>query len=83
MRHLSPWNDCVFGQSAVTSSRRFLPFSRWLIPLILSIAFGSSFGAELRIGVAARDITPDYPVRLNGFGFRRDESSGVKATRNA
>jgi putative membrane-bound dehydrogenase-like protein len=28
-------------------------------------------------GVAKLDITPDYPVRLNGFGFRRSESEGV------
>ena len=29
------------------------------------------------VGVAAVDITPAYPVRLNGFGFRRTESEGV------
>jgi hypothetical protein len=29
------------------------------------------------VGVASVDITPDYPVRLNGFGFRRTESEGV------
>jgi hypothetical protein len=30
-----------------------------------------------RIGVAKADITPDYPIRLNGFGGRRAESEGV------
>lgn len=30
-----------------------------------------------RAGVAQVDITPDYPVRLSGFGFRRTESEGV------
>lgn len=30
-------------------------------------------------GVAKVDITPDYPIRLSGFGFRRDESEGVVA----
>jgi putative membrane-bound dehydrogenase-like protein len=30
-----------------------------------------------RVGVARVDITPDYPVRLSGFGFRRTESEGV------
>lgn len=30
-----------------------------------------------QVGVAKIDITPDYPVRLNGFGSRRDESVGV------
>jgi putative membrane-bound dehydrogenase-like protein len=29
-------------------------------------------------GWARVDITPSYPVRLNGFGFRRDESAGVR-----
>jgi putative membrane-bound dehydrogenase-like protein len=31
-----------------------------------------------RIGVAKIDITPTYPVRLSGFGFRRTESEGVR-----
>jgi hypothetical protein len=30
-----------------------------------------------RVGTAKVDITPDYPIRLNGFGFRRAESEGV------
>jgi putative membrane-bound dehydrogenase-like protein len=29
------------------------------------------------VGVARVDITPTYPVRLSGFGFRRTESEGV------
>ena len=29
------------------------------------------------VGAASVDITPDFPVRLNGFGFRRTESEGV------
>ena len=29
------------------------------------------------VGVAVVDITPDYPIRLNGFGNRREESEGV------
>lgn len=35
-------------------------------------------GAEIPVGIAEVDITPDYPVRLNGFGFRREESAGVR-----
>lgn len=33
--------------------------------------------ALLPVGAARIDITPDYPVRLSGFGFRRAESEGV------
>ncbi len=29
------------------------------------------------VGVAQTDITPAYPVRLNGFGFRKTESEGI------
>src|SRR5438309_11777727 len=29
------------------------------------------------VGVSKIDITPNYPVRLSGFGFRRTESEGV------
>lgn len=32
----------------------------------------------LEVGTARVDITPDYPVRLSGFGFRRTESEGVR-----
>ena len=34
-------------------------------------------GAVLKAGVARIDITPSYPIRLNGFGGRRTESEGV------
>ncbi len=30
------------------------------------------------IGISQRDITPDYPIRLSGFGGRRLESEGVR-----
>src|SRR5947209_4501629 len=33
--------------------------------------------AVYQVGVAAVDITPHYPIRLSGFGFRRTESEGV------
>jgi putative membrane-bound dehydrogenase-like protein len=46
----------------------------WLLlfhPSILQAA------PPLKLGVARIDVTPDYPVRLSGFGFRREESEGV------
>jgi hypothetical protein len=33
--------------------------------------------AAFPVGVARVDITPSYPVRLSGFGFRRAESEGI------
>src|SRR6516225_7004759 len=30
-----------------------------------------------KVGVAQIDITPENPIRLSGFGFRRTESEGV------
>ncbi len=34
--------------------------------------------ATWQVGVAKVDITPDYPIRLSGFGSRRAESEGVE-----
>src|SRR6185503_12119104 len=31
----------------------------------------------LLVGVAQVDITPNYPIRLHGFGGRRTESEGI------
>lgn len=32
-----------------------------------------------QVGLAKIDITPEEPVRLSGFGFRREESAGVES----
>lgn len=59
-----------------------LPCKRFFLGSLL-LLFGATLptpAAEngvLHVGVAKVDITPDYPVRLNGFGFRRTESEGV------
>jgi putative membrane-bound dehydrogenase-like protein len=34
-------------------------------------------GTLYDVGLARVDVTPEYPIRLNGFGFRREESEGV------
>ena len=42
---------------------------------------GSALHAEgqtIPVGVARADITPEYPVRLSGFGGRRAESEGIR-----
>lgn len=35
------------------------------------------------VGVAEVDITPDFPVRLSGYGVRREETSKVKSSLHA
>jgi putative membrane-bound dehydrogenase-like protein len=46
---------------------------------LLALSSVSGSGAEpMKIGLAEIDITPDYPIRLHGFGFRREESEGVR-----
>jgi hypothetical protein len=45
--------------------------------LFLTIANVMDAEAKYAVGVAAVDVTPAYPVRLNGFGNRRGESDGV------
>jgi hypothetical protein len=52
---------------------------RYLLPgiLVLAMNFAVKSAETMRVGVARVDITPEYPVRLSGFGFRRAESEGV------
>ncbi len=58
-------------------------YQRLSVCLLLSLqAFLSSTVSaqspdQYSVGVAVVDITPDYPVRLNGFGNRREESEQV------
>src|SRR5262245_3967377 len=49
---------------------------RWLLALLL-LTTASTARADINAGVAQIDITPQYPVRLSGFGFRRTESEGL------
>src|SRR4051794_30728899 len=46
--------------------------------LLIGPTFAGTPGPDTyKVGVARVDITPAYPVRLSGFGFRRTESEGV------
>jgi putative membrane-bound dehydrogenase-like protein len=60
----------------------------WLVPRVLPLAFAvanlmaapssaATGDSHYAVGVAKVDITPAYPIRLNGFGFRRAESEGI------
>jgi hypothetical protein len=48
---------------------------------IIAASIEHSMAAEqtgvYAVGIAVQDITPNYPIRLNGFGFRRGESEGI------
>lgn len=50
---------------------RLLLLVAWAAPVPFAVA------NDPVVGVSRIDITPDYPVRLSGFGFRRAESEGV------
>src|SRR6188768_4033630 len=45
----------------------------------LALILFASHALAHEVGVASIDITPDYNVRLNGFGHRKSESAGVTA----
>ncbi len=51
-----------------------------LVAVQTALASGADDGTvtEHSVGVATADITPAYPVRLNGFGGRSKESEGVR-----
>jgi putative membrane-bound dehydrogenase-like protein len=56
----------------------------WLLSLLCLAAISRSDDAVIapqiyQVGIAKQDITPDYPIRLSGFGGRRTESEGIGA----
>ncbi len=52
-------------------------FSSLALALLLTGVARAEAPANYAVGVARVDVTPRYPVRLSGFGFRRAESEGV------
>ena len=46
--------------------------------LVCAPCFAPAAPAPVPVGVAKVDITPDFPVRLSGYGNRRTESDGVE-----
>jgi len=58
-------------------------FLRLLICAAVAIAFSTPCAIEaaeafVLVGIARVDITPDFPVRLSGYGSRRTESEGAE-----
>ena len=47
------------------------------VSLLACTVLSGQEAAVYQVGFAKVDITPEYPVRLNGFGVRREESQGV------
>jgi putative membrane-bound dehydrogenase-like protein len=54
----------------------------WCLPIALLLLVTAQYtqanADTYPVGVGRADVTPKYPVRLSGFGFRRDESEGVQ-----
>ncbi|MCA9034027.1 MAG: neutral/alkaline non-lysosomal ceramidase N-terminal domain-containing protein [Planctomycetaceae bacterium] len=47
-------------------------------PTLFATTFAESGSNHIyQVGVAKKDVTPDYPVRLSGFAFRKTESEGI------
>src|ERR1041385_109573 len=61
-------------------TRRYPPMRRTRLRLavLLALVPAPARAADTySVGVGRADVTPTYPVRLSGFGFRRTESEGV------
>lgn len=48
------------------------------LPLFAALILPTVFANALPIGVSKIDITPDYPIRLNGYAVRKKVSDGVE-----
>ena len=55
------------------------PYSLLVLPLLLCCALPgyAAKPAYYSVGAASIDITPDYPIRLSGYGGRVKESEGI------
>src|SRR5688500_20226626 len=72
--------DQVNAQNSTSASVYRLTRAFKLLAALVCAAIIAPAAAEaplISVGVAQVDITPDYPVRLSGFGFRRVESEGI------
>ncbi len=85
-------NRFTFGSAGNNRAIRSLPFSSGVAAHLVSLVLAQSLinlvrigGAEpsppadavYSVGIAKQDISPSYPVRLNGFAFRKTESEGT------
>ncbi len=72
---------CVLGPAQRIGPARvrlgIVLFCTWLSATYVFVGRAVLTAAEYRAGLARVDITPHYPIRLNGFGFRRSESEGI------
>lgn len=50
----------------------------WALAAFSSAAAAADQPAQFQVGVASVDVTPSFPIRLNGFGGRVKESEGVR-----
>lgn len=80
---LSFRRSCRFLPVPVSGTTQVAVLSGLIAALVLAsllpvAANDDAVAPEIRsVGIAKRDITPDHPIRLSGFGFRREESEGV------
>lgn len=49
-----------------------------LLVAVLSCVAGQAVSAGVPVGAASVDITPGYPIRLSGYGSRREVNKGVE-----
>ncbi len=57
--------------------RLLRPVAKAVFFWTLLVSTSTATEAEYSVGVAKVDITPNYPIRLHGFGGRRAESEGI------
>ena len=76
----NPFNTFnLFTFLVAASPRRVHSWFFLTILVMLSSAFSSLAARQVfySVGAAKVDITPDYPIRLSGYGGRQKESEGI------
>jgi putative membrane-bound dehydrogenase-like protein len=65
------------SEGSAMTFRVMLAFVCWAGFLPMHDVLSAVEPQTYKVGAAKVDITPAYPIRLSGFGFRRTESEGV------
>lgn len=78
---MSLFTRALYRLSASTSPRRFFHWvveALVLVALIQPIPSNAADATVWRlVGAAKRDITPEYPIRLSGYGSRTNVNAGI------
>jgi putative membrane-bound dehydrogenase-like protein len=72
------WSDFMGAVPFIACRWKQIVFACWLTISLNMLSHLAAAETLYQIGLGRADITPDFPVRLSGFGGRREEATVVR-----